>query len=316
MIETAFIQLYEELSTINEAKQDTLNFTNYFLNNGYSEEEATGWTKRFDNIKKILKAPENDYYYWIKKKTTRDLIDKISDIERYVEVKRNKKAEVENGAELIHESEHWKIYHITNFEASQVYGRDTQWCITGIGSYGDRYWNDYTDKGFSFYFVITKDEYDPRGTDSKFALAVNHGSETYQVFNQQDTECNLDDIPYYEELNFPGIDLSSYSNEEISYCEYCNDSLHEDDIWWGADGEIYCEDCFNKFCFNCADCGDTYTNDKGGEGTNGAMYCYDCWIDHFFECSQCGETGDLEDAKYDRNGDVYCSACYEDMMIV
>jgi hypothetical protein len=96
----------ESASTINEAKQDTINFRDFFLGNGHSEEEANGWVKRFDSIKSTLKSPENDYYYWIKKRNIKDLISLILDTERVLTVKRTKKAEVESGAELVHESEH------------------------------------------------------------------------------------------------------------------------------------------------------------------------------------------------------------------
>lgn len=304
---------YEMLT---EAKQDTINFKNYFIKNGRSEEEADRWVKRFDGIKSTLKAPENDYYYWIKIDKLQDLFELILDTERYLEVKRTKKAEVEQGAELVYESEHWKIYHITNFEAAQVYGRDSKWCITGVGTYGDRYWNDYTDRGFDFYFAITKDEYDPRGIDSKFAFAINDEHSYYQIFNQQDHEVYIDDVPYNEEIEIPGVNLDEYDTEEPCHCDWCGAILASDgdDTWWSPNGDMLCQDCFDRDYFHCADCGEVYSNDRGAEGTDGDMYCCNCWAEHFYECSQCWEAGDLDDAHYDENGEVYCPDCYADYL--
>lgn len=317
MIKTDFISLYEELSTLNEAKQDTINFRNFFMSSlNISEEEANEWVKSFDSVKKVLKAPENDYYYWIKRNKVSELLDLINDTERYLEVKRTKKAEVENGAKLVYESEHWKIYHITNFEAAQVYGRDSKWCITGVGTYGDRYWNDYIDRGFDFYFVITKDEYDPRGIDSKFAFAINDEHSYYQIFNQQDHEVYIDDVPYSEEIEIPGVNLDDYDTEEPCHCDWCGAILASDgdDTWWSPNGDMLCQDCFDRDYFQCPECGENFANDKGAEGTNGDRYCWDCWMDNFYECSQCWDIGDLEDAHYDDNGEVYCPDCYEEYL--
>jgi hypothetical protein len=64
MIKTEFIQLYEELDLLTEAKQDTINFANFIMKgSGCKDFQAQEWVKRFDKLKTILKAPENDYYY-------------------------------------------------------------------------------------------------------------------------------------------------------------------------------------------------------------------------------------------------------------
>lgn len=307
-----FINLYEELNQLNESKQDTLNFKHWLLKKGTADSAADEWVKRFDGIKKYLKAPENDYYFWIKKADIKDFYEVVTDTERYLEVKRNRKAEVEDGAELVCESEHWKVYHITNFEASQVYGRDSKWCITGIGSYGDRYWNDYTRRGYSFYFAITKDEYNPRGEDSKFAFAIHAAAEYYQIFNQQDSEVYLEDIPFFDEIKIPGINFQSYTNGEPYFCDECSELVPNGEFFWGPDGECYCEDCWNELYFECYSCGAVYRKaDQCYEGADGYDYCFSCWNDTFFECSDCYSTCWLEDAYNNDNGEMYCQDCWE-----
>ena len=309
MIKTDFIKLYEELSTLNEAKADTQRLIDFV---------GQDLADRFIALKQKLKSPENDLYYWIKNKTPEELEDFINERENKESKNKTKKNIALTGAELVHESEHWKIYHITTFEAAQMYGRDTQWCITGVGSYGDKYWNSYTEKGMTFYFAITKGDYDPRGTDSKFAFAINKLNRYYQVFDQQDSECYLEDIPYAEEITIPGINLDEYDTEEPAHCDYCGDMLSNDgdDTYWAPNGDILCPDCFSRYFFICPSCGETFHNDgkEGAEGTDGDMYCFDCWIDSFYECSQCWSVGNIEEAQYDENGEVYCPDCYEDYL--
>ncbi len=308
-----FIKLYEELSSLNEAKQDTLNFKNWLISNGASESEADGYTKRFDAIKSRLKSPENDYYYWIKQMKPNDVYDVINDTERVVQIKKYRRQEIADGAELVHESEHWKIYHITNFDASQYYGRDSKWCVTGVGSYGDRYWKDYIRKGYVFYFCIAKQNYNPRGDDSKFALAIHPEAECFQVFNQQDSEVNLEDIPEYTEIQIPGVDFNNYINTEPKFCEHCEAYIVDGDECWGKDGEIYCEDCWSDYYFYCASCGDMYSQDAVYAGLDGDDYCYDCWAERFYECPRCYDIVWLDDVHYDENGEGYCSDCWDEI---
>ena len=313
-MKSGFIEIYEELSHLNEAKQDTLNFKNWLISDGKSETEATNYTKRFDGIKSLLKSPENDYYYWIKNKDSEELIDIINDTERVAEVKRTRKQEIAEGAELVYESEHWKIYHITNFDASQYYGRDSKWCVTGVGSYGNKFWKDYIRKGYTFYFCITKQNYDPRGEDSKFAIAVHENAECYQVFDQQDNECYLDDIPYNDEIRIPGINLDYYENSEVRFCEDCGENLSYDEEHWGENGELYCNSCWSEHYFSCQECGNTYSQDEVYAGLDGDEYCYDCWASKFYECPRCYDIIWLDDVNWDDQGEGYCNDCWEEIL--
>lgn len=314
-----FIKLYESLNFLNEsinlqeAKQDTLNFKNWLIDKGASEFEADEYTKRFDKIKQFLKAPETDYYYWIKNKKPQDLYDVVNDTERVIEVKRTKKAEIADGAELVNETEHWKIYHITNFEASQYYGRDSKWCITGVGSYGDRYWRDYIRRGYEFYFIITKENYDPRGSESKFAFAILENVEYYQIFDQQDSETNLEDIPYYEEIKIPGINLDYYTNDEPYFCDDCGDVLSRDGdgTYWSPDGNYcYCGKCWEDHYFYCQNCGDAFSWEESHTGADDYRYCYECWCEYFTDCYNCGDIIEHSEAREGADYNYYCEACW------
>jgi hypothetical protein len=241
---------------------------------------------RFLAIKSTLKAPENDLYYWIKNKTTDEFAQFISDVENTRADKKREIDKAEAGAKLVKETAHWKIYHITNFEASQKYGRDSTWCITGVNSYGDRYWKQYTEHGISFYFLITKGKYDPRGYDSKFALAI-YPNNMAEAYNQQDDRVSFYNIPYYDEIEIPGLDIDELDweddyEEDYYYCEVCDCELGEDDVAWGPDGY--------------------------------GVYCDDCWAERFFVCDDCGEAYDLDDVNTNVFGEALCSDCYDSFL--
>ncbi len=244
MIKTKFMELFEELSELNEAKADTQKLIDF---------AGEDLANRFLAIKNRLKAPENDLYYWIKHKTVDNLRQVITTLET-TRSRTQVQKDAEVGAKLVVETPHWKVYHITTFEASQKYGRDTQWCITGVDGSGDSYWKDYTEQGVIFYFFITKDNYNPRGYDSKFALALYPKWNEYEVYDQQDNPVDsLADIPNLteEELINPIVNFAAFKPMEVydgllpDICEVCGQitpqaHLHFTDEYDGP----FCDDCW------------------------------------------------------------------------
>lgn len=271
LLNEEFMQIYEELDQLNEAKADMQNLIDF---------AGEDLANRFLNVKNRLKSPENDLYYWVKNKTPEDLELAITELENSRSATQAKKDIANRGAELIQETEHWRVYHITTFEASQKYGRDTKWCITGINDFGDKYWKDYTDKGIEFYFVISKDSYDPRGTDNKFAIAKLPDIDEYDIYNQQDEKVEGSDIPYYEEISVPGINLAkSYFG---NYCAGCDcklyDDRYEDGYAKGPDNNLYCEECFNELFFTCIQCGEVFNKDDDAHEIEfDEIMCNDCY---------------------------------------
>ena len=258
-------------SKLTEAKADTQRLIDF---------AGQDLADRFLQIKDKLKSPENDLYYWIKNKTAAELELAVANIENNKSNSAAKKEISERGAQLVCDSAHWKVYHITTFEAAQKYGRDSQWCITGLRSYGDRYWKQYTDDGVSFYFAITKEDYDPRGTDSKFAFAVYPGGDTIELYNQVDDRVSLGDMPYYPEINIHGVDLDNVVEENEFSCENCGIGLSEDEYYITPDGECYCEDCFfNNYAY-CEDCNEAFYLDDMVQSVTGDWYCENCWDKH------------------------------------
>lgn len=269
--------------------------------------------KRFFALKQRFKTPENDLYYWIKNKTPQELEQAVSNLENTKSNAQQRKEAV-SGAKLVCESEHWKVYHITTFEASQYYGRDTRWCITGINHYGDTYWKRYTENDIEFYFIITKQDYDERGYQSKYALGIHIPSGCYEVYNQQDLERPLSDIPYLEEIKIPDIDIADLDRgfPFEGFCIGCGVGLGEWEWYYGPDDQCYCHDCFYERFFTCAQCEEDYELDEHNETAYGEWICDDCLAEYFGYCEVCGEIYP-QDELQELDGDLMCSGCYDEV---
>jgi hypothetical protein len=232
--------MWDELLT--EAKADTQKLIDFV---------GLDLANRYEAIKRRLRAPENDLYYWIKNKTPEELETFISNIEASSATKHSTKTSVDSGAKLVCETDHWKVYYITTYEASVKYGRDAKWCISGTGE-GGRYAWDLRNHA-KIYFFISKLDYDPRGTDSKFALVI-YNTQLYDVFDQQDTNVEtLDQIPDIEEVTIPGIDFTSiepaYGDDGLGVCDSCGTEYHIEDLYCldNNSGYRYCSDCYDDW---------------------------------------------------------------------
>ena len=266
-----FLDIYETLSSLNESKADTQKLIDF---------AGEDLANRFLNIKNKLKAPENDLYYWIKNKTPKELEQTVSASENSKSITQAKKDIADEGAKLIQETPHWKVYHITSYAASQKYGRDTKWCITGINNYGDKYWKQYTEAGIKFYFLISKDDYDARGRFSKFAIAKHPNVDQCEIYDQQDNAVDNEYIPHRDEISIPDVDLlQDYTGH---YCENCGtklyDNIYDDGYFKGPDNELYCEDCWDKLFFMCRGCGEIFDKEEANEaGGYRDWYCDECF---------------------------------------
>lgn len=274
LLNEEFLHIYEELSDLNESKADKQKLIDF---------AGEDLANRFLVVKNRLKPPENDLYYWIQNKTPEELAQVVTSVENSKSLSQRKKAISDAGAKLIQETPHWKVYHITTFEASQKYGRDTKWCITGINDYGDKYWKDYANQGIKFYFIISKDEYDSRGSDSKFAIAKLPGKPNYEIYNQQDERVEGTDIPHFTEIHIPEVDLEhSYFGH---YCNGCGakleDDRYDDGYEQGPDNEWYCDECFNELFFMCRGCEEIFDTHEAHEVPYNELYCDQCYSDMF-----------------------------------
>ena len=85
------------------------------------------------------------------------------------------------GADLVFENDLWRVYHITTYEASVLYGKGTKWCISGKTAAGRDYFQDYA-SNLTIYFAIPKTD-----ENEKIAVAV-HPDDDMEIFDTADDE--------------------------------------------------------------------------------------------------------------------------------
>jgi len=90
------------------------------------------------------------------------------------EIEKRKKLEKE--ILKIYEDDTWLILTPLSFEASQVYGANTKWCVTQ-----ERYWNQYLTTHRLIYVLNKK-------TDTKIAFSREFSKEKFQAWDQLDKE--------------------------------------------------------------------------------------------------------------------------------
>ena len=105
-------------------------------------------------------------------------------IKKAGKTKSEKKAEVVDGAHLLHKDERSLVYLVKTPEAAKALGRGTKWCITNKNTF-----TQYTrDRGF--VFVIDRSESKKISNWSKFALTFRDGR---QMSTYRDTPSSLKD---------------------------------------------------------------------------------------------------------------------------
>jgi len=174
-------------SLLNEAKADIDRFIEWGGQELYD---------RFLKQKNRLQGQQKDIMYWTSKKNphTPDELDAILTELEGKKTRSQSDAEAKAGAEKVAENENWEVYKINTFAASQKYGKNAQWCISGSKRWvrGDMqpetYWDQYTKRdNVQFYFFLRKDETD------KFAFAI-YPNGNRAVYNAKDEWMNKTQI--------------------------------------------------------------------------------------------------------------------------
>ena len=240
---------------LTEGKQDIENFKKWIENNedslapymseGNRKAFVNNWVDTFNEERKNVKAPYNDYYYWIKQNNWSE----FTKFMKGQQDKKDAKQREKDGAQLVYSDDNWKVYKITTYEASKKYGANTKWCISGSkrwnnGGNGMGFWDTYTSEGVEFYFFINK--------DTKYALALYPDHKTFEIFDAQDNAISF--IPNAPVINEIKVDYFTRDDNRLlmnyiktgqlpRVCELLTDYLWDNDY----DISIYDKSGFDDF---------------------------------------------------------------------
>lgn len=211
---------------LNEAKQDEINFANVF---------GAEMKDRFKAQKQRMSAPQNDFYYWIRK-AKEDLEGTIEELDSFVselehrKTRKQKSKLASEGAEIVYEDDEWIVLEIKTYEAAKKYGAGSVWCITGRypshEGRGQQYFDDYRDEyGWNYYFFIKKDGRDLEGRQEKWCLCWSGNlGDRYEIWRgdkQERSEARVSFIPDAPQIDgFPDLSVEpGYSDEDDDYPE-------------------------------------------------------------------------------------------------
>lgn len=139
-----------------EGKRDQEILNNFLGDDYYSKYQA---------IKNKIKDADYKDIYKLVKKDLDDVKDYIDNFQSKTSVKQKTKS---SGSKLIYDKDGWKVYRITTYNAAQLYGKNTKWCITGRYAgheeRGEEYFDKYIetrklDGGYYFYISDDNDKY-------------------------------------------------------------------------------------------------------------------------------------------------------------
>lgn len=182
--------LSEVNESLNESKADFERFKAW-CNNDELFDRFMQMRKRLSTITFEDGSKGDDIYFWMKHNTPEDLEDTLNDIEA-TPTKKERERRAKEGAKLLLDDGTWKVYEISSVEASQKYGKNTTWCISGYDA-GDYYIPE--DDGV-YYFII--------GKGTKYALRVYKSG--FRIWNEEDdNEAYIKDGPDLTKLGLPDI---------------------------------------------------------------------------------------------------------------
>lgn len=166
----------EQDENLNESKQDFEKFRQW-CGNDELYNKFMKLRPRLANIRFTDGSKGDDIYFWMKNNTPKDLEDTLQDLE-VTPTKKEREKRAQEGAKLLYNQDGWKVFKIETLEASQKYGRNTLWCISGQGGYDAcSYWSGHED--CTYFYIDTKN-------NKKYALIWKKGDIYWTIYNELD----------------------------------------------------------------------------------------------------------------------------------
>lgn len=103
--------------------------------------------------------------------------------------------------------------------------------------------------------------------------------------------------------------------EDFVTCFDCGKRIRRDDALEGADGELYCDECFHDTFFFCERCGNAEwlgDDEQVNVGGDRELWCQDCANSSAFKCYDCGEYFADDEHYYSDDDIILCENCYND----
>lgn len=110
------------------------------------------------------------------------------------------------------------------------------------------------------------------------------------------------------------ICTNCYDSNGYFICEKCGQVMDDTYYVHIDDTEEYvCEDCAEKYYYQCGECGRWYSRDKIFTDRRGEHLCEDCYCNSYYMCAGCGCFVHTDDCYWDDcMNEPYCVYCYDE----
>jgi hypothetical protein len=203
-----------------------------FLDQGIEEDIIDTYLDDFKTLKdrnKIKSLEDKNIDNWAKK-TWDEFVEFIDSLKKEKSKSEEIKELKKEGAELVAEDDNWRVYKITTYEASRMYGSG-KWCITR----DEKWWKKYNRRS-QFYFILSK----TRPENDKWNKIAVQVKKSGKKIYWDATDKNHSSLP--SDLRMVKYEaLFDKEDEDISVVERLIDEINdyaEDQHEWHTDPEL------------------------------------------------------------------------------
>lgn len=109
------------------------------------------------------------------------------------------------------------------------------------------------------------------------------------------------------------ICTNCYDSNGYYICDRCGLAIEDSDCIYIEDTKEYmCEDCADRYCYQCMECGRWFTDANIFSDAEGEHLCEDCYCNSYYTCAGCGRFVHTDDCYWnDCIDEPYCACCYE-----
>ena len=117
---------------------------------------------------------------------------------------------------------------------------------------------------------------------------------------------------YYEASSMLIIDGNLYCPNCVLRCDDCGEYYLREDVHTDDRGTVICDSCWDNGNYHrCYNCNEIIHGDYVYWGADMEPYCEDCWCEYFTTCDRCGEILYRDNAIWDSDREEYvCEDCY------
>lgn len=111
----------------------------------------------------------------------------------------------------------------------------------------------------------------------------------------------------------------NYSNpghmtKAFGVCAHCGKVIYSGNDAYGAEGHLYCNDCFRELFTQCAYCGEYHRTENMHETVHDNFVCGRCAILHYTSCAECGLFVPDYEIVLDAHCNRYCPDCADNLL--